>query len=122
MFSQQETDLLTFVLFPCEGSGVASFYEDEGDGYEYLNGVYAWRTITCEVEAGHIRIVIGEQEGTFIPGRQHIRLELREVASEPESCWLGETAATWHYHPGQRSLIIDLENTICSQVIELSIA
>lgn len=118
---QQEADPLTFVLYTCEGSGVSTFCEDTGDGYEYLNGVYARRTITCEVEGGHILIVIGEQEGSFVPTRQCIRLELREVASEPEAVRLGKTSATWHYTTEQRRLIVDLDTSAFSQLIELSI-
>ncbi|HEV2581622.1 MAG TPA: DUF5110 domain-containing protein, partial [Ktedonobacteraceae bacterium] len=114
-------DPLTFVLYPCEGSGIATFYEDAGDGFEYSNDVYARRTITCAVEAGHIRIVIGEQEGTFVSTRQDIRLELREVASEPEAVQIGETSATWHYHSEQRRLTIDLDTIAFSQLVELSI-
>jgi len=48
--ASKKADPLTFVmLYPCEGSGRATFYEDAGDGYEYLNGFYARRAITCEV-------------------------------------------------------------------------
>src|SRR6202049_2294043 len=93
--SQQEADPLTFVLYPCEGSGIATFYEDAGDGYEYANGVYARRKITCEVENGHIRVVIGEQEGAFAPARRHVRLELREIAAEPGSVQLGKAPPPW---------------------------
>ena len=117
---QQKADPLTFVLYPCEGSGRATFYEDAGDGYEYLNGFYARRAITCEVEAGNIRVVMGEQEGTFVPARQHIRLELREIASEPEIVQPGEASATWRYDPEQRRLIVDLHETASSQLIDLS--
>ena len=117
---QQEADPLTFVLYPYEGSGRATFYEDAGDGYEYLNGFYARRAITCEVEAGNIRVVIGGQEGTFVPARQHVRLELREIASEPEAVLPGKASATWCYDPEQRRLIIDLDEMASSLLIDLS--
>jgi hypothetical protein len=99
------------VLYPYEGSGRATFYEDAGDGYEYLNGVSARRAITCEVEAGNIRVVIGEQEGKFVPGRRHVRLELREIASEPQAVQFGEASARWRYDPEQRCLVVDLPET-----------
>jgi alpha-glucosidase len=117
---QQEADPLTFVLYPSEGSGNATYYEDAGDGYEYLNGFYARRTITCVVEAGNIRVAIGEQEGTFAPSRRTIRLELREIASEPKSAQSGESSPTWRYDPEQRRLIVDLHATASSQSIDLS--
>jgi len=118
---QKDSDPLTFVLYPAEGSGNATLYEDAGDGYEHLNGVYARRTITCEGEERHIRVVLGEQEGTFVPTRQRIRLELREIASEPEAVQIGDASATWRYDPERRCLIFDLHEAASSQLIDLSI-
>jgi alpha-glucosidase len=117
---QHDADPLTFVLYPSEGSGAATFYEDAGDGYEYLNGFYARRTITCAVEAGNIRVVLGEQEGTFVPARRQIRLELREIASEPQSVQTGKASAVWRYDPERRRLIVDLHETTSSQLVDLS--
>jgi alpha-glucosidase len=118
---QHAADPLTFVLYPCEGSGSATFYEDAGDGYEYLNGFYARRSITCEVEAGSIRVVIGEKEGTFVPDRRQVRLELREIASEPKAVDAGGAPAGWRYDPAQRRLVVDLHETSASQAIHLSV-
>jgi hypothetical protein len=113
-------DPLTFVLYPLEGSGTTTYYEDAGDGYEHLKGSYARRAVTCEVEAGKIRLAMGEQEGTYVPARQHIRLELREIASEPEAVQLAKGSASWLYDPAQRRLIVDLPQTRSSQLIDLS--
>jgi alpha-glucosidase len=112
----------TFVLYPFEGSGTATFYEDAGDGYEHLNGFYARRGITCEVENGHIRVAMGERDGAFVPARRHIRLELREVAAQPGTVRIGNAPAVWRYDPDQRRLIVDLDETSSSQVIDLSIS
>jgi alpha-glucosidase len=118
---QQEADPLTLVLYPSDGSGTATFYEDAGDGYEYLNGFYARRAITCEVVAGNIRVVIGEQEGAFDPARRHLRLELREIASEPEAVQVERASAAWIYDPELRRLIVDLQETPSSQLVEVSL-
>jgi alpha-glucosidase len=118
---QKAADPLTFMLYPAVGSGTATFYEDAGDGYEQLNGFYARRTVTCEVTAGKIRVVIGEREGAFVPERRHIRLELREISSEPKAVQIGEASAAWNYDPEQRRLIVDLDETASSQVIDLSV-
>jgi alpha-glucosidase len=115
---QQAADPLTFVLYPSEGSGSATFYEDAGDGYEHLNGSYARRAITCEVGAGNIRVEVGEREGAFVPGRRRIRLELREIASAPTAAH----AEKWRYDREQRRLIVDLNETISSQVIDVSMS
>jgi len=117
---QQDADLLTFVLYPFEGTATATFYEDAGDGYEQLKGFYARRAITCEVAAGHIRVGIGGQDGEFVPARRHIRLEVREIASEPESVKLGKAPAVWRHDPEQRRLVVDLHETRSPQVIDLS--
>jgi alpha-glucosidase len=110
------------VLYPSEGSGSATLYEDAGDGYEYLNGFSARRAITCEVEPGHIRVLMGEREGAFVPARRHVRLELREIASEPKAVQSGEASAVWRYDPDQRCLIVDLHETANSQSIDVSMA
>jgi alpha-glucosidase len=116
---QQEADPLTFVLYPSEGSGAATLYEDAGDGYEYLHGSFARRAISCEVEAGNIRVTMGEREGTFVPARRHVRLELRGIASEPKAVQSGKASASWLYEPEQRRLVIDLHETASSQLIEV---
>jgi alpha-glucosidase len=117
---QQEADPLTLALYPFEGSGIAKFYEDAGDGYEHLNGSYASRAIICEAEAGKIRVAMGEREGSFVPARRHVRLELREIPSEPKAVQLGMAPAVWRYDHEHRRLIVDLHETASSQSIELS--
>ena len=94
--------------------------EDAGEGYEYLNGFYARREITCEVERGNIRVVIGEQEGTFVPTRRRIRVELRGIASEPKSVQLGESPADSRYDPELRRLTVELPATASSQSLDLT--
>ena len=101
--------------------GKATLYEDEGNGYEYLHGVYARRVITCIIEDGDIRVMIGEQEGTFIPTHQHMHLELREVPSELETVLLGEMHPGWHYDLEERSIVVDLDEIAHPQAITLSI-
>jgi alpha-glucosidase len=110
--NQTQTDPLTLLIFPAEGSGQATLYEDAGDGYEHLNGVYARRTITCTVEAGNMHVMIRTQEGTFIPARQHIQLELRAIPAAPKSIRLGGNECLWRYHPDLSSIVVDLEATI----------
>ncbi len=108
---QEQTDPLTFLIFPAEGSGYSTLYEDAGDGYAYRNGVYARRTITCTVEAGDIHVLISAQEGTFVAARKRVRLELRAVSAAPASILLEGFEPAWHYYPDSRTLIVDLEAT-----------
>jgi alpha-glucosidase len=118
---QQDADPLTLVLYPSEGSARAQFYEDAGDGYEHVDGQYARRAIACEVDAGNIRVEVGEREGAFVPARRNIRLELRGIASEPKAVQVGKAPATWHFDSDQRSLFVDLRESASSQVIHVSL-
>ncbi|MDQ2715127.1 MAG: glycoside hydrolase family 31 protein [Chloroflexota bacterium] len=118
---QQDAEPLTFLCYPCEGSGTATFYEDAGDGYEQLQGVYGRRTITCDKENGYIRVILAEQQGTFTPTRQRIQLELREVAAAPESVLTEDTSTSWHYDPEQRRLIVNLNEVTGSQIVDIMI-
>ena len=116
----EEADPLTYVLYPYVGSGSATFYEDEGEGYEHVNGFYARRSITSDVDGGNIRVVIGEQEGKFVPARRHVRLELREIPSEPKAVHLGKAPVNWRYDAEQRRLFVDVHETASSQLIHVS--
>jgi len=117
---QEEADPLTFVLYPAEGGARAAFYEDAGDGYEHVDGQYARRAIACEVEPGAIRVEVGEREGAFVPVRRNIRLELREIASEPKAVQVGNAPATWRFDSDQRRLFVDLRESAAAQVIHVS--
>jgi alpha-glucosidase len=112
---------LTLLLYPYAGRGQTTLYEDAGEGYEHLNGAYARRTITCEVESRDIRVVIGEQEGTYVAEHQHIRLELHEVSAEPESVLLAENPVIWTYDATQRYLIIEIDEAASKGKIDLTI-
>ena len=115
---QNEADPLTLVLYPAEGYGRASLYEDAGDGYEYRDGAYARRLVTCEVEAGHIRVVLSEREGSFVPARQSLRLELRGM-EEPGMKQVGEASIPWQYDAEQQCLIVDLPETAHAQTLDI---
>ncbi len=82
---ERPTDPLTFLIYPADGAGEVALYEDAGDGFGYEDGEYARRTVSCEESGGHITVRIGEREGSFVPNRESLRLELRRFASAPES-------------------------------------
>lgn len=114
------TDPLTLLLYPYQGSGRAILYEDAGNGYEYTNGMYARRSITCDSTPDCIRIIIGEQEGKFVASRMHRMLELRELANEPWSVlWNGESQFSWQYNLDRRCLVVELHETVAAQTIEI---
>ena len=108
---QEPVETLTLLLYPCEGRGQATLYEDAGDGYEQENGIYARRTILCEMEADTIRVLIGAQEGTFVPPYKQFHLELRAITTEPHIIVCGKRELSWQYDAAQRSVTIAVEAT-----------
>jgi hypothetical protein len=62
----------------------------------------------------------GEQDGSLVPARRQVRLELRDIASEPTAVRAGNAPTAWRYDPEQRRLVIDLQETAASQSIDLS--
>jgi alpha-glucosidase len=76
---ERPTDPLTLLLYPAPGDGKSMLYEDAGNGFGYAEGEYARRTISCESSEDRIAIRVGEREGTFVPERSEIRIELPGV-------------------------------------------
>jgi alpha-glucosidase len=116
---EKEVDLLTLVIYPSEGAGQATLYEDEGNGYAYEQGVYARREITCERESERIRVILSERVGTYIPPRRSMQLELRAIAAVPTSVLHGENSIPWHYDAATRTLFIELPETASAQTVEV---
>jgi hypothetical protein len=56
----------------------------------------------------------------LVPSRQQVRIELREIASEPVSVRCGDATPTWRYDADHRRLVVDLRERASSQVIDLS--
>jgi alpha-glucosidase len=94
--SENPTDPLTLLVQPAEGTGESMIYEDAGNGFAYAKGEYARRTISCESSDGRITVRVGEREGSFVPERKEVRLELRGV----------ETAQSILVDGGERELAL----------------
>jgi alpha-glucosidase len=73
---ERTTDPLTLLVHPARGTGEFTLYEDAGDGFGYEEGEYARRKISCESSDGRATIRLGEREGSFVPERRVLRLEL----------------------------------------------
>ena len=78
---ERPTDPLTLLVHPAEGTGESTLYEDAGNGFGYREGEYARRRISCEASDERITVRVGEREGSFVPEREEVRLELRGVAA-----------------------------------------
>src|SRR5260370_2960055 len=120
---EKPADPLTLLLYPAAGSGQATLYEDAGDGYEHLDGAYARRTIICEASEEQINVTVSTHEGKFVPTcyQRRIHFELRGVSSAPENVRVEGASAAWHYDAAQKSIIVDLHETVHTQAIDLSV-
>jgi alpha-glucosidase len=76
---ERPDDPLTLLVYPAEGQGESIFYEDAGNGFGYERGEYARRRISCESSDERISIRLGDRQGSFVPERREIKLELRGV-------------------------------------------
>jgi alpha-glucosidase len=108
---ERALDPLTLLLYPAEGAGESALYEDAGDGFGYENGEYARRKISCEESRGHITVRIGAREGSFVPERRELRLELRGFGSAPESVALNGEETESSYDEETRTVLVPLSET-----------
>jgi alpha-glucosidase len=115
----EPVDPLILLLHPTEGVGEASLYEDAGDGFGYENGEYARRTVFCEGSAGSVTVRIGEREGSFIPQRQQLRLELRGFGPAPESIAVNGEGTESSYDEESETLFVPLEETEGAITVEV---
>ena len=76
---ERPDDPLTLLVYPVEGKGESTLYEDAGNGFGYEEGEYARRRISCEYSDGRITIRLGERQGSFVPERREVRLVLRGI-------------------------------------------
>jgi alpha-glucosidase len=76
---ERPNDPLTLLVYPDEGKGESTLYEDEGNGFGYEEGEYARRRISCESSDGRITIRLDERQGSFVPERKEVRLVLRGI-------------------------------------------
>ena len=83
---EEPADPLTFLLYPAEGdAGATTLYEDAGDGYGYREGEYARRRVACERSGRSTVVRLEEREGSFVPERREVRLELRGLSFTPQA-------------------------------------
>ncbi|MGI8909064.1 MAG: glycoside hydrolase family 31 protein [Rubrobacteraceae bacterium] len=106
---ERPADPLTLLAYPAEGYGESTFYEDADDGFGYENGEFARRAVSCEESGGLVTVRIGEREGSFVPERREIRLELRGFVSVPGSASVNGEAVEPHYDEDGGAVAVILE-------------
>jgi alpha-glucosidase len=116
---ERPADPLTLLLYPTEGADDSSLYEDAGDGFGYEDGEYARRTVSCEESAGTVTIHLGEREGSFVPQREELRLELRGFGSAPESVVVNGEGVESSHDEETGTLTVPLSETGDALTVEI---
>ena len=117
---EKATDPLTLLLYPTEGADESTLYEDAGDGFGYEEGEYARRAVFCEGSAESVTVRLGEREGTFVPGREELRLELRGFGSAPESVVVNGESARSRYDEESGTMVVSLRETEGALTVEVA--
>ncbi len=116
---ERAVDPLTLLLHPAEGAGESALYEDAGDGFGYEDGEYARRTVSCEESAGSVTVRLGEREGSLVPEREALVLELRGFGSAPGSVVVDGESAESRYDEERGTLIVPLRETGDALTVEI---
>ena len=78
---ERPNDPLSLLVYPAKGKGESTIYEDAGNGFGYEEGEYARRRISCESSDERIILRLDERQGSFVPERRELRLELRGITT-----------------------------------------
>jgi alpha-glucosidase len=118
---ERPKDPLTLLLYPAEGSGESVLYEDAGNGFGYERGEYARRSVVCEVLSGGISVRLGEREGSFVPERGSVHLELIGVNTRPGSVLTNSEEADWEYEEAAGSITVQLDESAGETTVEVRV-
>jgi len=105
---ERPADPLTLLVYPAEGTGGSTLYEDAGNGFGYENGEYARRSVVCEVLGGEISVRLAEREGPFVPERTSVHPELTGVNTRPESVLTNGEGTEWEYEEADGRITVQL--------------
>nr|MBA3430124.1 DUF5110 domain-containing protein [Actinomycetota bacterium] len=114
---EKAADPLTWVVFPADGGNESWLYEDEGDGYEYLDGVQARRRVECNGSGDTVLVTLGARSGIYEPARTRVRLEVRGLEWAPSVVEAAGAPVEWEAADG--SVIVELPDTAGEQRIQL---
>ncbi|MCA1739773.1 MAG: DUF5110 domain-containing protein, partial [Actinobacteria bacterium] len=115
---ERPADPLTILIHPAEGMGESTLYEDAGNGFGCERDEYARRRIVCEVLGGGISVRLTEREGSFVPERESVHLELRNVNTRPESVLVNGEEADWDYEEADGRITVRLAEDTGETTVE----
>ena len=104
---ERPADPLTLLIYPAGGRGALELYEDAGDGYAYLQGEYARTRVTCRSDDAGIIVEIGAREGSFVPERTRVVVELRGLEKAPSQVLVGGNPAEATFDDGTVTVSLD---------------
>jgi alpha-glucosidase len=115
---ESATNPLTVLMHPTAGAapGSTTLYEDAGDGFGYESGAYARREVSCEAWEDRITVRLGAREGSFVPQRETVLLELRGVEAPGNVSVDGEVAESLPVEGGIR---VTLPETAAGTTVEV---
>jgi alpha-glucosidase len=116
---ERPADPLTLLLYPADGSGETTLYEDAGNGFAHERGEYARRSVVCEVLGGGISVRLTEREGSLAPERGSVYLELMAVNTRPESVSANGEEADWDYAEADGRITVRLAESAGETTVEV---
>jgi alpha-glucosidase len=120
---ERAMDPLTFLLYPAANAsaGELVLYEDAGDGFGYENGEYARRTGFCEVLGDVISISLSERDGSFVPERSLVDLELGGIRFRPEKVSANGAEADWSYEEADGKVVVRLAENADETIVRVEL-
>jgi alpha-glucosidase len=111
-------DPLTVLVHPAAGAapGSTTLYEDAGDGFGYEGGDSARRELSCEASEDRVTVSLGEREGSFVPQRETVILELRGIEAPRGVTVGGEAAGS---RPVEGGIRVTLPETAAGTTVEV---
>jgi alpha-glucosidase len=116
---ERPTDPLALLLYPAEGAGESVLYEDAGNGFGYERGEYARRRVSCEVSGDSISVRLSEREGSFLPERSLVHMELMGVSTRPGNVSVNGEEADWSYEETEGKLVVPTEEDADEIIVEV---
>ena len=117
---ERPPDPLTLLVFPAEGAGSLTLYEDMGDGYEHERGVYSRTRVTCTTDQDTAVVELSARDGAYTPRRERIELLVRGLGARPRAVGLnGAATDTWRWD--EDSALVALPVTASPQHVAIAL-
>jgi len=78
--------------------------------------------VLCEVGGRKLFVRLGEREGSFVPERRSVHLELRGVGTRPNRVSANGEEADWRYEPSEKRLVVRLAEDAGETVVEANLS